>query len=226
MNNFTVIETILRDRTFFFSEIRDGVALWDKVKSMLISCMAFLAVYGAVMGASHGLLQALSSFVKLPILFLVTLVICTPSLYFFNLLFGSKQTLAQNVALILTAMTTTAVLLVSFAPIILFFLLTTSQYEFFKLLNVGVFAISGIMGVLFLRQGRAATADPHNMEGVAARRVIFVLWIILYAFVGSQMAWTLSPFMGDPNMPFMVVAQRGGNFYADVIASIRHLLGV
>ena len=46
----------------------------------------------------------------------------------------------------------------------------------------------------------------------------------MYAFVGTQMAWTLSPFMGAPNHPFMLFVQ-GGNFYADVINSLRQLLG-
>jgi hypothetical protein len=225
MQNFTIIERILRDRGPFFNEIRDGQALWQKIRAMLLSCMSFLAIYGAVMGASHSILQALSSAVKLPILFIVTLIICTPSLYFFNLLFGSRQSLPQNISLILTAMTTTAVLLLSFAPVTFFFLITTNQYQFFKLLNVAFFAIAGSMGVLFLRQGKLALSEADSKDGAQARRIIFLLWIVLYAFVGSQMAWTLSPFMGDPGLPFELVSQRGGNFYSDVINSLRTLLG-
>jgi hypothetical protein len=225
MQNFTIIERILRDRGPFFNEIRDGQALWQKIRAMLLSCMTFLAIYGGVMGASHSILQALSSAVKLPILFIVTLIICTPSLYFFNLLFGSRQTLPQHISLILTAMTTTAVLLLSFAPVTFFFLITTDQYQFFKLLNVAFFAIAGSMGVLFLRQGKRALSEADSPDGAQTRRIIFLLWIVLYAFVGSQMAWTLSPFMGDPGLPFVIVAQRGGNFYSDVINSLRTLLG-
>jgi len=225
MHNFTIIERILRDRTTFFEEIRDCVALGQKIQAMLLSCITFFALYGVVMGASHSIRQALSAAGKLPVLFVVTLIICTPSLYFFNLLFGSRQTLPQNVALILTAMTTTALLLLSFAPITFFFLITTSQYEFYKLLNVAFFAVSGAMGVLFLRQGRRALNEFDNKEGVAVRRIIFLLWVVLYAFVGTQMAWTLSPFMGEPGSEFILIAQRGGNFYTDVINSLRILLG-
>src|SRR5678815_4792711 len=180
MQNFTIIERILRDRGPFFDEIRDGVGLWQKIRAMLLSCMTFLAIYGAVMGASHSIPQALSSAVKLPILFIVTLIICTPSLYFFNLLFGSRQTLPQNIALILTAMTTTAVLLLSLSPVTFFFLITTDQYQFFKLLNVVFFAIAGSMGVLFLHQGRRALSETDSKEGAEARRIIFLLWIVLY----------------------------------------------
>ena len=225
MQNFTIIERILRDRTAFFDEIRDNVALRQKIPAMLLSCITFFAIYGIVMGASHSFQQALSSAVKLPILFIVTLIICTPSLYFFNLLFGSRQTLPQSIALILTAMTTTSVLLLSFAPVTFFFLITTNQYQFFKLLNVAFFAIAGAMGVLFLWQGKRTLEQADSKESAGSRRIIFLMWIALYAFVGSQMAWTISPFMGDPKMPFILIAQRGGNFYTDVINSLRVLLG-
>lgn len=224
MVNLTVIETILRNRLFFFGEIQGGVKLREKILDMLISCVTFLAIYGAVMGASHSMVQAVSSAIKLPVLFLVTLIICTPSLHFFNILFGSKQTLPQTVTVILTAMSTNAVLLVSFAPITLFFLLTSRNYPFFLLLNVFFFAVAGLMGLIFLRQGVHMISEVDNNQGAGTRRMIFAAWIILYAFVGSQMAYTLSPFVGDPQQPFVLVAEFGGNFYSSVANAITELL--
>ena len=224
MNNLAIIETILRNRQRFFIEIRDGVELGRKIRAMLISSIAFFALYGAVMGSTHSLFQALSSAAKLPLLFLATLVVCSPTLYFFNLVFGSNQSLTQNFTLILTAITVTAVLLLSFSPVVLFFLLTTSQYQFFKLLNVGVFTIAGFVGVRFLSQGMRVVSDAGK-EGAGGRRNVVRLWILLYAFVGSQMAWTLRPFIGAPGMQFELFRQLGGNFYANVFASIGELLG-
>ncbi len=224
MNHLAIIETILRSRQRFFIEIRDGMELGRKVRAMLISSIAFFALYGAVMGSTASLWQALSSAVKLPILFLATLVVCSPTLYFFNLIFGSNQSLTQNFALILTAITVTAVLLLSFSPIVLFFLLTTSNYQFFKLLNVGVFTIAGFVGVRFLSQGMRVVSDAGK-EGAGARRNVVRLWILIYAFVGSQMAWTLRPFIGAPGMPFELFRQLGGNFYANIFASIGEVLG-
>ncbi|KAA3663252.1 MAG: actin-binding WH2 domain-containing protein, partial [Chloroflexi bacterium] len=212
MKDLAVIETILRNRRFFFHEIRDGIALREKMRAMFVSSLIFFALYGAVMGSTHSLWQALSSAAKLPVLFLATLLICAPTLYFFNVLFGSNQSLTQNVALILTAITVTAVLLLSFAPISLFFLLTTSQYQFFKLLNVVIFAVSGVMGVVFLSQGMKIVAD-NGTEGEGSRRWVLRLWMFLYAFVGSQLAWTIRPFIGAPSIPFDLFRQLGGNFY-------------
>lgn len=223
MRDLGVVETILRNRVLFFQEIRDGVALGEKMRAMLISSLVFLALYGAVMGSTHSLWQALSSAAKLPVLFLATLFICAPTLYFFNVLFGSSQSLTQNVALILTAVTVTAVLLLSFAPITLFFLLTTSQYQFFKLLNVGIFTVSGVMGVIFLSQGMRIVAD--EAAGVLARRRVLRFWMFLYAFVGSQLAWTIRPFIGAPSIEFELFRQLGGNFYTNLFASMGELLG-
>lgn len=224
MNNLAIIETILRSRRLFFAEIREGVELGQKIRAMLISSIAFFALYGAVMGSTHSLWQTLSSAVKLPALFLATLVVCSPTLYFFNLIFGSNQSLVQNFTLILTAITVTAVLLLSFAPILLFFLLTTSHYQFFKLLNVGIFTIAGIVGVMFLSQGMRI-ASATGKEGAVARRNVVRLWVLIYAFVGSQMAWTLRPFIGAPSMQFELFRQLGGNFYANVFASMGEILG-
>jgi hypothetical protein len=224
MSNLAIIETILRNRRRFFIEIRDGVDLRVKVRAMLLASIAFLALYGMVMGSTHSLWQVLSSAVKLPLLFLSTLVISLPTLYFFNLIFGSNQSLTQNFSLILTAIVVTAVLLLSFSPIAMFFLLTTNNYQFFKLLNVGVFAISGFVGVRFLGQGMQAVSSG-DASGEKARKRIVRLWILVYAFVGSQMAWTLRPFIGAPGLQFELFRQLGGNFYANIFASLGELFG-
>jgi hypothetical protein len=223
MENFAIVETILRDRFDFYGEIRDKKGLKTKIKFMLMTTFAFLALYGAVMGTSHSPFQAISSMLKLPVLFLATLMICTPSLHFFNVFFGSRQTLLQTVSAILTGFTTTSVLLVSFAPITLFFSMSSGNYAFFKLLNVFFFAVSAALGLVFMRQGLQVVSETDNPDGYRTRRIIFALWIVLYAFVGSQMAWTLSPFIGDPGEPFIIFRQVGGNFYADVLNSIGQL---
>jgi hypothetical protein len=224
MKDLAVIETILRNRYHFFVEIRDGIGLQGKMRAMLVSSVLCLALYGAVLGSTHSLWQALSSAAKLPILFLATLVVCAPTLYFFNVLFGSNQSLTQNVALILTAITVTAVFMLSFTPILLFFLLTTSGYQFFKLLNVAICAITGFTGVLFLSQGMAVIAAAGK-EGARARRNVVRLWVLIYGFVGSQMAWTLRPLIGAPSMKFELFRQLGGNFYGNVLVSLGEMLG-
>lgn len=226
VKSLAVVEVILRNRHQFFVEIRDGVDISNKIRSMFIASITFFALYGAVLGSSSNLLQTLSSTVKLPILFLATLLICSPTLYFFNVLFGSNQSLSQNIALMLTALTVTSILLLSLAPITLFFLLTTdeSQYQFFKLLNVAAFSIAGTIGLWYLAKGtRIVSGEGDADEG--RRRWLMRFWIIIYGFVGSQLAWTIRPFIGAPGMRFELFRQLGGNFYADIISSFGEILG-
>ncbi|MEJ2149725.1 MAG: actin-binding WH2 domain-containing protein [Chloroflexota bacterium] len=223
MYHLSIVETILRDRLTFFREIREGEGIRQKIGSLLFASFVLLATYGAVMGGSHGILQMLSSMVKLPFLFLATLAICAPSLHFFNILFGSRQTMRQTIALILTAIATSSVLLFSLGPISFFFVITSSEYPFFKLLNVAFFAVAGFLGVLFLQHGMQVVTEG-DQRGKATRGLIFTMWVLLYGFVGSQMAWTLAPFLGDPAQPFIIFRHVGGNFYADVLNSFVGLL--
>ena len=223
--DFAVVETILRDRRQFFEEIREGIGVQEKTRSMVVSTAAFLAVYGAVLGSTHSLLQALSSAAKLPLLFLITLAICVPALYVLSVLFGASQRLTQSIALVLSAITVTALLLLSFAPITFFFMLTTSGYQFFKLLNVLFFVIAGSLGMVFLSQGVQIVSTSDKQEGAKMRRLLLYVWIVLYAFVGSQMAWTLRPFIGFPDARFELVRELGGNFYSNILISMGEVLG-
>ena len=55
---------------------------------------------------------------------------------------------------------------------------------------------------------------------------ILMLWILLYAFVGTQMTWRLSPFIGKPEDPFYIVRPSRDNFYVDVINAIQQVLNI
>ena len=166
MNYFTVLITLLRDRENFVQEIHHQARLKTKITALLISSSIFLAIYGGIIGAFASPLQVFASAIKLPALYLITLIICLPTLYFFNTFFGSKQTIGQNLALLLTAISITAVLLFSFAPVTLFFLITIRNYQFFILLNVLIFALTGFIGISYLYQ--VMRPESEQLELVSA----------------------------------------------------------
>lgn len=223
-NYFSTLTLLLRDRKDFLLEIQNSVRLKDKIASLLMISCLFFAIYGGIIGAFNSPLQILSSAIKLPALYLITLLICLPTLYIFNALFGSKQTIAQNFALLLTSVTVIAVLLLGFAPVTVFFLITVQDYQFFLLLNVAIFTLTGIIGVSFLYQVMKPISDSESSEGAKVRANILRFWLGLYGFVGSQLGWTLRPFFGDPNQPFQLFRERDGNFFLGVWNSIRELL--
>jgi hypothetical protein len=222
---FAVLIGFLRDRQGFLEEVRQGSRLPNKIISLLVCSSLFIAIYGGIIGASHSWMQALSSAIKLPALYLITLLICIPTLYFANVIFGSKRTFGQHLVLVLTAVSVTSVLLFSFAPITLFFLLTTNNYQFLILLNVLIFAITGFIGVSSLYQATSLVLEQDN-EGSKTRQKILQFWLFLYAFVGSQLGWTLRPFFGTPDSVFQLFREREGNFYLSVIQAISYLLGI
>ncbi|MDZ8236237.1 MAG: actin-binding WH2 domain-containing protein [Nostoc sp. ChiQUE01a] len=222
---FAVLIGFLRDRQGFLEEVRQGTRLPNKIISLLVCSSLFLAIYGGIIGAYHSWMQALSSAIKLPALYLITLLICIPTLYFANVIFGSKRTFGQHLALVLTAVSVTSVLLFSFAPITLFFLLTTNNYQFLILLNVLIFALTGFIGISSLYQATNLVLEQDN-EGSKTRQKILQFWLFLYAFVGSQLGWTLRPFFGTPDSAFQLFREREGNFYLSVIQAISYLLGI
>ncbi|TAE60499.1 MAG: actin-binding WH2 domain-containing protein [Nostocales cyanobacterium] len=222
---FGVLISLLQDREIFLEEIRQGVKLPQKIISLLVCSSIFIAIYGGIIGAYHSWMQALSSAVKLPALYLITLLICLPTLYFSNIIFGSRRTFGQHLALVLTAVSVTSVLLFSFAPITLFFLVTTTNYQFLILLNVIIFGLTGFIGVYSLYYASKIVLEQDN-QGSETRTKIIKSWLFLYAFVGSQLGWTLRPFFGAPDSVFQLFRDREGNFYLSVLKAIGYILGI
>ena len=296
-----VIERILRDRQGIWQQVVEDRSLARLTSQMLLSSVAALACYGAVLGSFHSVLMALSSAVKLPLLFLVTLAICLPTLYLFNLVFGARLSIRQSLALVMVALTVTAMLALAFAPIALFFLITAPDYGFFKLLNVAILALSALVGLRFLTGGMrvlnengllapekpavqqqapatpavaptaapvaAPEAVPANGSGGTATitapapapayappvvppgymltpianphqrpvhpsrpsqptppsMTLLYVWILLFGFVGTQLAWTLRPFFGSPGMDYSLYRDIDGNFYAEIFRILSHL---
>ena len=287
-----IIERILRDRDGIWRQVVEERDLKALTMQMVVSSAVGLACYGIVLGASHSFVQAVSSAIKLPLLFLATLAICLPTLYLFNLIFGARLSMMQAVALIMVSITVISVLALAFAPISLFFLISADNYPFFKLLNVAILMLAAFVGLKFLTSGmstlnahqaanttaveepapvvavsaapnggagevepavaglvepaanpgRSAMATlPHAPAIVLPRQAVapapartqpkpasmtlLYIWIALFGFVGTQLAWTLRPFFGSPDEPFEVFRNIEGTFYADVFRTIGHLFG-
>jgi hypothetical protein len=276
-----VIERILRDRQGIWQQIVDERDLGQLTTQMLASSAIALAAFGAVLGTFGGPLMTLTSAVKLPLLFLCTLAICLPTLYLFNLVFGSRLSVRQALALVMTAVTVISTLSLAFAPISLFFRITITDkdYEFFKLLNVGILTLSAFVGLRFLVAGmnalnatelardRVLVSVPEQIEaqlpepaavGAAASgdgqlasklpvepapsfgsfapapsgaqagekpasMTLLYVWILLFGFVGTQLAWTLRPFFGAPTEDFSLFRHIEGNFYGAILSAIGNL---
>ena len=225
--SFNVLMQLLRDRSNFLSEIENHKYIDKKIISLLVSSSLFLALYGAITGSTHGGLQIISSAFKLPALYLLTLLICLPTLYFMDIVLGSKRTFSQYVALLLASMAMISVMLFGFAPVTLFFRLSIDDYWFFLLLNIIILGFTGVVGVRFFYKSMIALMEKESAGKISANRhKLIKAWLFLYGFVGSQLGWTLRPFVGTPEEPFALFREIESNFYVQVIKIIGKVLGL
>jgi hypothetical protein len=226
-NLFSIMPEFLRNPDAFFHTIQRDENVQSKALSLgLVSLFSFM-VYGFMVGLAKSPLQALSSSVKVPVLFLSTMLFCLPALYFFSLaLLGTPLKMMQVLTVVLSGISVTAFLLLGLAPITLFFVLTSGNYEFFQLLAVVFVGVSACIGVYFLWRGMTLVeptrTDALNLLG---KRILF-LWVLVYGFVGTQMTWRLSPFVGKPEDPFYWIRPSRDNFYVDVIKAIQGALNL
>lgn len=217
----TVIERLLRERETLWQQIGQEHRLGQLVGELLAAAAFLLAAYGATMGANANAIQALTSAIKLPLLTLLTLLICLPTLYLFNLFYGGRLSVWQILTLVLAAITVMAALSVAFAPITIFFLITARDYAFFKLLNVAILALTGVAGLSFL------VAGMRRVAALGRQRLslpLLWLWLGIFGFVGTQLGWTLRPFFGAPELDFQLFRPLESNFYTHLAQTIIGLI--
>ncbi len=187
---------------------------------LLFSTLTF--AYGFVMGIYSGFLQAVTAGLKVPILFILSLVVCFPAFFLLQLILGSKMRLLQITAIILAGFVLTGAIMVSFTPIVIFFILTGGDYHFLQLLHVAIFILAGLFGMKTVMDALKFSCERKNIypqTGV----VVFRFWAVILAFVGIQLAWNLRPFLAQRDEPFALFRTYEGNFYAAVIYSLGQL---
>jgi hypothetical protein len=159
----------------------------------------------ALAGAVHGLAlgsyalrgeQALYSALKIPLLLAVSTALCIPSFFVLNTILGLRSDFSAAMRGILCSQAVVAVVLASFAPIVLFLFASGLSYR----------SSLAASGVLFFAASMAGqrTLARHYRPLIAANprhRAPRALWLLLYWFVTIQLAWVLRPFIGAPDLP-------------------------
>ena len=159
------LDSLLRGDVTRPEELRAGRIDIDP-RGMAAVIVLLAMIYGLCMG-SYSLLkivpeslddpmmrykQLVATTIKLPALFYLTLLVTFPSLYVFNALVGSRLSLTNVLRLLVASLAVNLAVLASLGPIVLFFSLTTTSYAFIQLLNVFMFSVAGVLGLIFLRQ--------------------------------------------------------------------------
>lgn len=181
---FRELDRILRGEATRLPALREE-SLRFPLGQMGLALVLLAAAYGVCMGAYAVFRvrdpsypywnQLLSTTVKVPLLFFLTLVVTFPSLYVFSALMGSRLTVPSVLRLLVASLGVNLAVLASLGPIVAFFAVSTTNYLFMVLLNVVVFAVAGGLGLLFLLRTlhrmsylERETAPPPAVPAVAS----------------------------------------------------------
>src|ERR1051326_3158010 len=203
-----------------FDETESRQRMWSQLRVIAVCG----ATYGAIMGSFGGVLgdgwkQILLSATKVPFLFLVTFVLCLPSFFVINALSGLHHDFARVLQAILGFQSLASIVLAALAPITLLMNLTSDFYSFILLWNAFIFGIASLSGHFMM----AKLYRPLILEN-ARHAILLRVWIVMYTFVGIQMAWVLRPFVGSPRLPFQFFrSEAWGNAYVEIANLILHV---
>jgi hypothetical protein len=158
LNWLRALDRVLRGETTSVAALTTNgldVPVWGLC--VLIDALGLLyglcmGVFDLAAGGHDAWKQTLACMLKVPALFLLTLVVTTPSLYVFNAMVGSRLYLRSMIRLLVAALAVMLAVLASIGPIVAFFSFTTTSYPFMVLLNVVVFSVAGCLGMAFLLQ--------------------------------------------------------------------------
>ena len=187
--------------------------------------MLFRSAYGVAMGSFNGVAgegwkQMLVSGSKVPLLFLVTFVLCLPSFYVLNMLAGLHADFFHVLNAVLGFQSLAAIVLAALAPITGLINVSTSYYSFVVFWNGIMFAIASLCGHWMMSRLYRPLIAANRRHALALR-----VWVLLYWFVGIQMAWVLRPFIGNPHKPVQFFRDEAwGNAYVEVIHLIIRVL--
>jgi hypothetical protein len=202
----------------YFEILSDSDFSKKYVVRQILFILLFSFIYGIVMGSYNGFLQSIVTGIKIPCLIFLSLLVCFPALYVIQYMIGSTMSIYQMTNIILSGFLVFSTIALSFAPIAVFFMITSRNYAFLKLLHVAIFSFSGIFAVKTIINGLTFSCEKKNIYPKLGMK-IFKIWVIILAFVSSQLAWNLRPFVGSQDLPFELFRNRASNFYVAVIQS-------
>lgn len=193
------------------------------VPGLLGATAAASACFGAAVGSFTGRWQILADAVKMPVYLLGTLAISFTAMH----LFAARELRARETfGAAAEAVALTAVVLGALAPVV--WLLSVSlpfsdglrtpasqrAYKILILLLSGSVAAAGVAGVARLHS---------RLRSVR----LTVAWVLIYQFVGAQMAWLLKPWVSHTGRDDRFLPLRDnldGNFYESVWRTLVGLL--
>ncbi len=197
----------------------------------IVAVAAGAGMFGAALGWWRSPTQAVFTAVKLPLVLLLTTLGNGLLNGMLAPLLGLRVTFRQSLALVLTSFAITSFVLGGLAPVTFFVVWNTPsltaatrawspEYAMLQLTLTAFLAFAGITGNVRLYPLLQQWTDNKWV----ALRALFA-WLATNLFLGSQVSWSLRPFIWDPNRPveFICPDWFKGSFYETVFEALRRV---
>lgn len=184
---------------------------------LVLLFVGFGFAYGLVMGSYAGRpLQMFYSGVKVPLMLGAATALCVLNYFVVNSLLGLRDDFGMALRAVLTSQAAVALCLAAFMPVMAFFYaslpVSRDSYPTAIAANGVVFLIASLGGQLALNRAYNALIARNPRHRYAR-----IAWLGLYVFVAIQLAWTLRPFIGDPEKPTGFIRKEAwGNAYVEI----------
>ena len=195
---------------------------WKRLPSYAPAVLIIVCgcLYGAIMGGYNGIsgdraIMVLYGALKVPILFIVTMLIAVPCFYVLNLLLGVGEDFHRVWGGLIDYQLSVALQLAALAPVTLFVNATNDDYRTALAWSTLLFAVTGWNARRSLRKCYGPLIAQHPIHSALQR-----FWFVLYAFVGIQMGWDLRPFVGSPLIPVQFFRDHIGNAYVETARAL------
>lgn len=183
-------------------------------------------LYGASLGAWHGLEMACYVAIKFPLAILTTLCFTSILNGIIAALSGSGIGIRQSIQFQLTGFTILGIILASLSPLVFFLSLSApapleegmaQAYRIFLTSNVLIIAFAGVYSQLALF---SYVKEFSHSKATATKN--FTLWLLVNLLVGAEVTHTLRPFFGAPKL--VVEFLREDMFERNFFESLYHVL--
>jgi len=199
------LDLLLRDPDGFLRGLEvsagdDGhhASLSGLARTLLGAVGLAAGVFGAVVGAHRGALQALYCTVKIPLVLLVTLAVCAGPFVAFTRAADLPLRARAVIALALASCARFALVLLGLAPFVWLMEGWSLGYHRVILAVVAVCAVAGSFAARLLFGGLARGGARGIRVGLA--------FVTVFALVGAQTSWILRPYIVRPRterIPFV-----------------------
>jgi hypothetical protein len=207
-------DDILRGRPWAVQGKQAGRGLAHLVTLLI----GFGAIYGAVMGSFGGWggdrwRQVIFSAVKVSLLLLATYALSVPSYFVLNTLAGVRRDFGRALQALAATQTSLTIILASLTPLTAVWYVSCANYNAAILFNALMFGVASLAAQQTLRRYYRPL-----IAGAPRHRWLLRAWMVIYAFVGIQMAWVLRPFVGMPGLEVRFFRQGAwGNAYEQLV---------